>query len=434
MIAIIGAGPAGLSAAAVAAGKGEEVLLIDSASQLGGQYWRHLPSNWEGGDQFHYDFSKARNLFTEVLNSPLVTRYSGATVWNAEKVGDEFHLFVIRNGIEEKIVASKVILATGAYDRTLPFPGWDLPGSMTPGAAQAMLKSHGVLVGKRIIVAGTGPFLMPVATGLAKAGAEIVGIFDANYEYRWILNVVGLILNPSKIIEGIHYKRELRKFGLKIKQGKRVERFDGKSATVSGEYLECDVVAVGWGFVPELSLAGILGAELTLDRDGTPVVKVNSRQESSIAGLYVAGEATGIGGSALSSVEGQIAGGARKPLSRWRMRLFARGLQRVYPVSSDWQMLVEEETTICRCEEVKRCDLIQSIEELGAEDGRTAKLFTRAGMGLCQGRVCGRNVSEIVASHRGSQVSDDERKFGTLRPIAAPISLGELGDGLEKKF
>jgi NADPH-dependent 2,4-dienoyl-CoA reductase/sulfur reductase-like enzyme len=308
---------------------------------------------------------------------------------------------------------------------------------MTPGAAQSMLKSHGVVVGKKIIVAGTGPFLMPVATGLAKAGAEIVGLFDSNREYRWALNLLGLILNPSKIKEGFYYKRELKKFGLKIEQGKRIERFDGKSATVSGKYIECDVVAVGWGFVPEITLAGILGANLRVDSDGTVVVEVDKHQESSVKGLFVAGEVTGIGGNALSIVEGKIAGGASAAFDRWRMQLFARGLQRVYPVPADWQELLEAETTVCRCEEVKKCDLIKAIDDLGAEDGRTSKLFTRAGMGLCQGRICGRNVSEFVASQCGQELSDGERIRGTARPIAAPISLGELGDGkdgLEKKF
>ena len=136
MIAIIGAGPAGLAAAVTAAKKGEKVILIDSSTRLGGQYWRHLPSNWKQ-KRLPY-FAEAQELFDQVLSSPLITWYSNAHVWQAEKKNEIFYLYVVKNGVEEVITAQKVILATGAYDRSLPFPGWTGPGVMTPGAAQAI--------------------------------------------------------------------------------------------------------------------------------------------------------------------------------------------------------------------------------------------------------------------------------------------------------
>ena len=434
MIAIIGAGPAGLSAAAAATRRGEEVIIIDSSSQLGGQYWRHLPSARNDSHSLHYDFSKAQELFDELLSQPLLTRYSNSQVWQAEKCGDEFHLYILRNGVEEKVVADKVILATGAYDRTIPFPGWTFPGVMTPGAAQAMLKGHGVLVGKKVVIAGTGPFILPVATGLAESGAEIVGLFEFNNPFRWIFNLHGLLLNPSKIAEAFYYLKKLQKQRVKIEFGKKVESATRSSAVVDGTEFECDVIAVGWGFAPDVTLAGILGAQLGVDSDGTVIVKVDRRQETNIPGLFAAGESTGIGGSTLSMIEGRIAGGGRGGLSRWRAQVFANGLKKVYPVPSILTKNLPEETIICRCEEVTRGQICTSIDELGAQSARTAKLFTRAGMGLCQGRVCGRNVSEIVADHLGQKVSDSERIAGSQRPLAAPISLGELGDGLAKKF
>jgi len=434
MIAIIGAGPAGLSAAVTAAKKGESVILIDSSSQLGGQYWRHLPSNWNDDRALHYNFDKAQKLFDEVLNISAITRYSNSHVWQAEKIDGKFHLFILKDGVEEKIVAEKVILATGAYDRTLPFPGWTFPGVMTPGAAQGMLKSHGVLVGKKIVIAGTGPFLLPVATGLAESGAEIVGLFEANSPLRWALNLHGLFLNPGKILEAIYYFKKLRKFGISIKYRHTINNATRTSATVGGKEIPCDVIAVGWGFVPDLSLASILGAQLKVDGDGTVVVKVDSRQETSVPGLFAAGESTGIGGSTLAMIEGEIAGGGKGRFARWRAQVFARGLQKVYPVPSDWKDNLAPQTIICRCEEVSREEICGSIDELGAENGRTAKLFTRAGMGLCQGRVCSRNVSELVAHHTHQKVLDSELIAGAQRPLAGPISLGELGDGLAKKF
>jgi NADPH-dependent 2,4-dienoyl-CoA reductase/sulfur reductase-like enzyme len=434
MIAIVGAGPAGLSAAAAAAQRGERVVLIDSSPRLGGQYWRHLPSVWNDNRSSHYNFSKAQELFDLVLNNPLITRYSSAYVWQAEKKNGIFRLYVVKDGIEEVVEAEKVILATGAYDRSIPFPGWTLPGSMTPGAAQAMVKSHGVLVGRKVVIAGTGPFILPVATNLAEAGADIAGLFEANYPWRWILNLHGLLLNPSKIREALYYMRKLRKLGIKIEYGKRVESASRNSVRVNGEEISCDVVAVGWGFVPELSLAGILGAAMKVLKDGTVVVAVNSKQETSVPGLYAAGESTGIGGSTLAALEGKIAGGGRATFARWRAQIFASGLMRVYPVPSDLLRNLSTETIICRCEEVSVGDLYAACDNLGAENGRTAKLFSRAGMGLCQGRVCGRNVSEIVAGHTHQDVQDSERIAATSRPIAAPISLGELGDGIEKQL
>jgi len=434
MIAIIGAGPAGLSAAVAAAKGGEKVTLIDSSSQLGGQYWRHLPSNWNDDRSSHYNFAKAQELFDQVLSNPLVTRYSNTHVWQAEKKKNLFKLYVIKDGVEEVIEAEKVILATGAYDRSIPFPGWTYPGVMTPGAAQAMMKSHGVLVGKKIVIAGTGPFILPVATNLAEAGAEVVGLFEANQPWRWIFNLHGLLLNPSKIREAIYYTRKLNKLGIKVRYGKRVESATRDSVKVNGKTIACDTVAVGWGFVPELSLAGILGARMKVQNDGTVVIDVNSRQETSIPGLYAAGESTGIGGSTLAALEGTIAGGGKSSFAKWRAQLFASGLTRVYPVPADLLKNLPRETIICRCEEVSVGDIHSACDDLGAENGRTAKLFSRAGMGLCQGRVCGRNVSEIVANHTHQNVQDFERIAASTRPLAGPISLGELGDGLEKKL
>jgi len=432
MIAIIGAGPAGLAAAVTAAKKGEKVILIDSSTRLGGQYWRHLPSNWNQ-KRLPY-FAEAQELFDQVLSSPLITWYSNAHVWQAEKKNKIFYLYVLKNGVEEVITAKKVILATGAYDRTLPFPGWTSPGVMTPGAAQAMLKTHGVLVGKKIVIAGTGPFLLPVATGLASAGAEIVALLEANKPWRWILNVHGLLLNPSKIREGIYYLKKLRSLGISIQYGSTVTSFEAGIAKIGEKKISCDVVAVGWGFVPELSLAGILGAKLKVEKDGTVVIDVNQNQETSIQGLFAAGESTGIGGSVLAIAEGEIAAGKGNRLTRWRAQVFAKGLQRVYPVSSRWLSSLNSEVTLCRCEEVRVSDIHSAIVELGAQDGRSAKLLTRAGMGLCQGRVCGRNVSEVVASQLSREVPDQERIASASRPLAGPISLGELGDGLGKKF
>ncbi len=203
--------------------------------------------------------------------------------------------------------------------------------------------------------------------------------------------------------------------------------------------IECDVVAAGWGFNPDVTLGGILGCNQKVDRDGSVIFSVDSEQRSSVLNVWIAGEATGIGGADLALAEGEIAARSALnksiPLSlkfkRLRLQLFATALQRSYPVGNGWQGWIKPESKICRCEEVSHSEICQSVTELSAQDSRTSKLFTRAGMGLCQGRICSRNVSEIIAGKNGCQVTDQERISYSNRPIAAPISLGVLADGIK---
>ena len=443
MIAIIGAGPAGLAAAKAAAEAGADVLLLDSAPRPGGQYWRHRE------DVQGYKAHRASSYFGSVINSTNITYIYGAQVWSAIRNESSVTLNYLHQGSEKSITVEKVILATGAYDRSIPFTGWELPGSMTPGAAQALLKGHGVIAGKKILVAGTGPFLLPVAVGLAEAGAEVLGIVEAHSPLRWLRSPLALILNPQKALELLYYLRKIRKYSLKVSFGRAVIGFNGNTATLSkvksnlegkGEVtqIECDVVAAGWGFNPDVTLGGILGCTQRVDRDGTVVFDVDREQRSSQKNIWIAGEATGIGGADLALAEGEVAAlsvlNASIPFSlkfkRFRLQLFARALQRSYPVGNGWQSWISSESKICRCEEVSHGEICDSVSQLSAQDSRTSKLFTRAGMGLCQGRVCSRNVSEIIACASGHKVSDQERISYSNRPIAAPISLGVLADGI----
>lgn len=443
MIIVIGAGPAGLAAAEAASRNGSEIVLMDSSPRLGGQYWRNR------GSVKGYRSKRAERIFAKILQSKSITQISESTVWSVERVGELFRVNYLQGEAERSLTAEKLIIATGAYDRALPFPGWDRPGSMTPGAAQAMLKGQGILVGKRVVVAGTGPFLLPVATGLAESGAEIVGIFEAHNPLRWLLSLHALLLNPGKFVELFYYANQIKKYGIKINFKSAVSSFSHGVATISqvdsrfnlkssgSKTFSVDVVSVGWGFLPDVTLGGIAGCLQEIGSDGTTIFSVNGEQKSSIDNIWIAGEATGIGGAELSLIEGEVAGLSAsdqrisivKRFTRFRKQIFANALIRTYPIRNGWQSWPLDSTTICRCEEVKFGDIRESVCELGAEDSRTAKLFTRAGMGLCQGRVCSRNISEIVAGLRNCTVSDAERISSSNRPIASPISLGLLGDG-----
>jgi NADPH-dependent 2,4-dienoyl-CoA reductase/sulfur reductase-like enzyme len=431
MIVIIGAGPAGLAAARVFARHNIAATILDAAPRVGGQYWRHR-EHVSG-----YRSERSLNFLTTLQSSTCITHVPSATVWSIEKQDGYFDINYLCDGRTRSIQAEKIILATGAYDRALPFSGWDLPGSMTPGAAQAALKGQDYLVGKRIAIAGTGPFLLPVATGLSEAGAEVVGVFEANNPSRWLLSLHAIALNPGKILELLHYQRRLRVENVSVDFGKSVVSFDGSFVGITdGTRVAADVVAVGWGFQPDVTLGGILECKQTVMTDGTVALSVDRNQRSSQQNIWIAGEATGIGGADLSLIEGEIAAlsalDVRVPFSsrftRLRKRIFARALTRSYPVRDEWIKRLEDSTTICRCEEVTLQEIKDSVTELGAENSRTAKLFTRAGMGLCQGRMCSRSVSDLVAEIRGCPISDTERIGASNRPIAAPISLGELGN------
>jgi NADPH-dependent 2,4-dienoyl-CoA reductase/sulfur reductase-like enzyme len=443
MIAIIGAGPAGLAAAKFAAKAGAVVTVLDSAPRPGGQYWRHRD------DVQGYKSHRASAYLDSVIDSKNVTYIHGAQVWSAVRKKSSITLNYLHEGSEKSITVEKLILTTGAYDRSIPFTGWELPGSMTPGASQALLKGHGVIAGKKILVSGTGPFLLPVAVGLAEAGADVRGIIEAHSPLRWLQSPLAIILNPQKALELLYYLRKIKKHSLKVSFGRAVIGFNGSVATLSkvksnlekkGEItqIECDVVAAGWGFSPDVTLGGILGCDQKVDRDGSVIFSVDSEQRSSQDNIWIAGEATGIGGADLALAEGEIAACSALnnsipfplKLKRFRLQLFATALQRSYPVGNGWQSWVKPETKICRCEEVSHAEICQSVTELSAQDSRTSKLFTRAGMGLCQGRVCSRNVSELIAGESGCKVSDQERISYSNRPIAAPISLGILADGI----
>jgi NADPH-dependent 2,4-dienoyl-CoA reductase/sulfur reductase-like enzyme len=443
VIIVVGAGPAGLAAAKSAASKGCQVTVIDSQPRGGGQYWRHLTA------VSGYKSNRSAAYLKELQQNKLITHITGAQVWSAEKLGDGYQLNYLQAGVEKKISAQKIILTTGAYDRTLPFPGWTTSGVMTPGGAQSLLKGHGVVAGKAIVVSGTGPFLLPVATALAKSGAY-VEIIEAQSPLRWALSPLALLLNPGKFPELIHYASAIMRLKIRVSFGSAVTEFHSGVAQVSKvrsdlsirkkniRNISADVVATGWGFLPDVTLGGILGCAQTLDRDETVVFEVDKEQRASAQNIWIAGEATGIGGADLALAEGAIAGlsatGSRIPAGlRWKRltkRLFAKALQRSYPVGGGWQEWLRDETVICRCEEVSYQEIIESVQELGAEDARTSKLFTRAGMGLCQGRVCSRNVSDVVSGTTKCAVSRSERLAASNRPIAAPISLGVLGDGI----
>ncbi|TDV57195.1 NAD(P)/FAD-dependent oxidoreductase [Actinophytocola oryzae] len=425
-IAVLGAGPAGLAAAVAAHRAGARVTLVDSASRVGGQYWRHRDGAEPAG----------LRPFTDV---PLDFR-AGHAIWHVERTDDGFTTHTSAG----EVLSRKVIVATGAYDRQVPFPGWTLPGVFTAGGAQALLKGHGVVAGDRVVVAGTGPFLLPVAAGLARAGARVLGVFEAGSPLGFTRRPAAVLRNPGKLAEGAGYLRVLRKRRIPFHTRQTVVAAHGDDQVravtvatldrdwhvVSHRELECDTVAVGYGFTPQLEIPLQLGCATHLDLDGSLVATADDRQRASVPDVFLAGEVCGIGGVQLSLVEGELAGrhaagaepDARVLRRRAALRAFAAAMHRTYPVPPGWQTWLADDTLVCRCEEVSAATIRRSIVDLGATDPRAVKLVARPGMGLCQGRVCGYATACLVSR----PVTADGLRGMATRPIAQPVTLGEL--------
>lgn len=407
-LAVIGAGPAGLAAAVSAAEAGLDVALIDMGTRPGGQYYRHHLA--ESGELHHgwAAFTRLRDRLHQVTYLP------EHRVWQV--AGDQATGFTVhalagdRVDRPVEVRARTLLIAAGAYDRSLPFPGWDLPGVMTAGGAQALLKGGRVAAGTRVVVAGTGPFLLPVATGLVHVGASVAGVFEAARPYGFARH-----LTPGKAVEGAGYAAALARHRVPYRLGHAViaahgdeaveavtvARLDRNGHPVAERRVECDTVAVGYGFTPQLELPLQLGCATRVDADGSLIVAVDAAQRTSVPGVYAAGETTGVGGAQLSLIEGELAalavafgaaasGRHVRALVRRRagLRAFAAAMHRAYPVPRGWDDRLRDDTIICRCEEVPYARIREALD-LGATDPRAVKLLTRAGMGWCQGRVCG---------------------------------------------
>jgi len=379
-VLVIGGGPAGLAAAARAADCGMRVGIVDDNLGLGGQIWRGAADGeMPGAGRW---IQRVRSANVAVLCGMRVFHQPEAGVLLAEGI-DDIHELHYR----------KLIVATGARERFLPFPGWTLPNVMGAGGLQAMVKCGLPLHGKRVIVAGTGPLLLAVAAYLRKQGAQILLICEQASVTALARFGAALLRHSGKIVQGIQLKKELARVPFAASswplaaQGKEVLESVRISRAGKIESIACDYLACGFHLVPNTELAALLGCHVE-----SGYVRVDDFQRTSLPGVFCAGEPTGIGGVELSLVEGQIAGyaaggrtaGARELFGeRKKLRKFAVALEKTFQLRPELQELASPETIVCRCEDVQYSRLRQY------DSWRAAKLQTRCGMGPCQGRVCG---------------------------------------------
>ncbi len=446
-VVVVGAGPAGIAAALAARRAGASVTLVDEYAAPGGQIWRRPFAEARAAVPRSLPRS-ARRLCRELARAD-VRVLAGTAVWGVE----EPRTLLLSGGEDApaRLPARAVVLATGAYDRPVAFPGWTLPGVMTAGAAQALVKGQGVLPGRRVLLAGAGPFLLPVATQLAAGGAEVVAVVEATRRRDWLRAAPRMAAYPGRLAAYAGYRARMARAGTGLVWGHVLTRADGdervRTATIAAagadwapragteRTLEVDAVCTAYGFLPAVELARAFGCEM---RDH--VVAHDGAMRTTVADVLAAGEVTGIGGAGLARIEGEIAGreaalaAARervgsdgdgelaelpgpRALRRRHARAagFARVLEDLFAPRPGVLSLADAETPLCRCEDVTAGAVDAAIAG-GAATLAALKIVTRCGQGPCQGRVC----EGLIAHRLGNR---GERERFSSRPPLRPVAL-----------
>lgn len=435
---VVGAGPAGLKAAIELARAGAKVVVVDERPASGGQFYkqpahaRAVPQN--GADRQSLD---GRQLISDAHLAGVDIRQD-TLVWGGFREDDGLIIGTIEKGVALYYSPRVLIIATGAYEQPALFPGWTLPGVMTTGACQTLVRSYGVVPGKKILIGGNGPLNFQVAIELARAGAEIVGVVESA-PAPWMQPLAGLRLfqaDPVLAFQGMKQLSALKSLGIPVFWSHKITEVtdDGQVNIVDTKgnlrKFDVDTVAVTEGFSPSNELSRLLGCAHQLRRDGPARLEVvrDDYGATSQDDIFVIGEAGGFGGAHIAMAQGELSGreaarrlgfavqenaAARKRLQRHRA--FQKALWGIFSADAQEPGDLDENTLICRCETLTLQQLKATIDAEGVKDLATLKRLTRAGMGRCQGRYCLPQLGKLLDVTAGEQ--DFPAPQMPLRPI-----------------
>ncbi|GAB4148983.1 MAG: NAD(P)/FAD-dependent oxidoreductase [Planctomycetota bacterium] len=445
-VAIVGSGPAGMAAARDLCAFGLSVVVLDENHGAGGQIFRQprtvdLDEAHRPGDSPSH--ARGQDLLRGFLRSGARLE-TGAVVWDAAPGRVWFE----QRGESRLVRCRDLVLATGAHERAIPFPGWTLPGVVTLGAAQIMTRGFDLRPGSRALVAGSGPLLLPTIAALAAKNVEVVAALEACRFSAAVRALPGILWNAARRREARYYLGALRRARKRLSWGSavfaakgegRVERAvigrvdrRGRPLRETAREIEVDLVCAGFGLVPAFELGKRIGCALAHDEGlGGFHIATDETTLTSVPHVHAAGEAAGIGGSEVAIAEGRLAAAAilhrakGVPIpralvrDRIRERGAARALLSAFALPRGLYELAEPDTIVCRCEDVT----LAEVREAGALFGGTLrgiKMGCRAGMGACQGRICGMSLQELVESGRGR---DEPSVQMPVKPVATDVIL-----------
>jgi NADPH-dependent 2,4-dienoyl-CoA reductase/sulfur reductase-like enzyme len=454
-VLVIGAGPAGLAAATDAARLGIDVALVDEQKAPGGQIYRNVGA--AGGrvkDYLGKDYLRGKLLVDEFLQSG-ATYINNASVWYLD---ERLETGLLIDGASHFITADQLILATGAQERPMPLPGWQLPGVMAAGAGQILLKSAAMVPGGRVVLAGSGPLLLLIAWQYLRAGVKIEAIIDTTSRSSLLEALPHLpraLPALDYLLKGLSFMRAIKKAGIPIYKHVNDLRVEGHESIESVSFstttgkdktnisIETDTLLLHQGVIPNLRLP--LAAGCNVEWEGSQQSwKVGNDiwGQSSVDRVMVAGDCAGIVGARAGELQGRLCalqlGHEQRKIDQAQRdqaaKQIKRSLQRhlsirpfldaLYAPSSAYQ-LPDDETLVCRCEEVNAGQIRQAAHT-GCVGPNQVKAFTRCGMGPCQGCLCGSTVSALIADETGASM--EQVGYFRVRPPFKPITLGELAN------
>ena len=445
-IVIVGAGPAGMRAAERVVAAGLRPTVIDEGARHGGQIYRQPPPAFrrERADLYGFEAGRASAVLDrfEALRPHLDYRPE-TLVWQHEPNA----LQLVHHGRDERLPCDALILATGATDRVLPFPGWTLPGVYTLGAAQIALKFQASLIGPRVVFAGTGPLLYLVAWQYASHGGQVAAVLDTAPFSAKLRALPRMLARPAVAAKGAYFLARLRLAGVPVHSGvtllqaqgtTQVETFQWRSGSTT-HTTTCDAIGVGHGLRSESQLADLAGCAFDwhpVDQAWLPVADAAGR--SSVRGVYLAGDGAAILGAdaaeasgaraalaALQDLGRPVDNAAAALLERERRAhvTFRAGMETAFALPARWAAQAPDAMIVCRCEEITAGELRSCVRETGAREMNRLKALTRIGMGRCQGRMCAPAASRLLAEAAGCELREVGRLRGQAPVKPLPIHL-----------